>query len=143
MEEVLRVASDWFWNEDIWLPPGHAWSNFRESQVTNNTSVVVEPGEFAQFGDLLYPLPLSLLLILLRLVVTRTVFRPLASRLGLRSRSARCHPDNVHLESVYTRWQPPSHQDLVKISDQCGMSVMQVESWNCLRRARPNFLCSG
>ena len=68
MERVLKVASDWFWNEDIWLPPGHTWASFQETQVTNNNTVLVEPEEFAQFSDLLYPLPLSLLLILLVMI---------------------------------------------------------------------------
>ena len=46
----------------------------------------MEPEQFAQFSDLLYPVPLSLVLILLRLLVTRSLLRPLAARLGLRTR---------------------------------------------------------
>ena len=126
MERVLKGASDWFWNEDIWLPPGHTWSSFREAQMTSNNSAVVEPGEFAQFGDLLYPVPLSLVLILLRTAVTRTVFRPLALRLGLRARADKTLPDNVILEALHTRRKAPSHQEMVKIAEQCGMSVIQV-----------------
>ena len=45
----------------------------------------MEPEQFAQFSDLLYPVPLSLVLILLRLLVTRSLLRPLAARLGLRT----------------------------------------------------------
>ena len=127
MERVLKVASDWFWNEDIWLPPGHTWSSFQERQVTNNNTVLVEPEEFAQFSDLLYPLPLSVLLVLLRMAVTRTVFRPLASRLGLRSRADKSRvPDNALLETVHIRGRAPSHQELTKIAEQCGMTVIQV-----------------
>ena len=126
MERVLKVASDWFWNEDIWLPPGHTWSSFREPQKTSNSSVVVKPEEFAQFSDLLYPLPLSLLLILLRMGITRSVFSPLASRLGLRARADKPLSGNVLLEAVYTGRTPPSHQELLRVSEQCGMTVIQV-----------------
>ena len=40
MERVLKVASEWFWNEDIWLPPGHTWSSFQESQVNTDLLLV-------------------------------------------------------------------------------------------------------
>ena len=95
--------------------------------MTSNNTVLVEPEEFAQFYDLLYPLPLSLLLILLRMAVTRTVFRPLASRLGLRSRADKSQvPDNALLEAVHTRGRAPSNQELTKLAEQCGITVIQV-----------------
>ena len=99
--KMLRLVSDWFWSPHVWLPPGYTWDHFKSSQLTNNGTHSVSPDQFAQFHHLLYPLPLSLALILLRLLVTRTVFKPLASKLGLRCRSKPCHPDNPVLESVY------------------------------------------
>ena len=105
----------------------------------------VEPEEFAQFYDLLYPLPLSLLLILLRMGVTRTVFRPLASRLGLRSRADKPQlTDNALLEAVHTRRREPSHQELTKISEQCGMTVIQVRIFvdsGSERSSRSDIVC--
>ena len=113
--------------------------------MTSNNSVWVEPEEFAQFYDLLYPLPLSLLLILLRMGVTRTVFRPLASRLGLRSRADKSQlTDNALLEAVHTRRREPSHQQLSQISEQCGMTVIQVRTFvdsGSDRSSRSGIVC--
>ena len=33
---LFQSASDWFWNEDVWLPPGYSWDHFKNSQLTNN-----------------------------------------------------------------------------------------------------------
>ena len=127
---VFNKISEWFWNEDIWLPPGYNWNSFRTVQVTNSSNVRVEPSQFAQFGDLLYPIPLSLILILLRFLVTKHVFRPMATMLGLRSRLKQCPPsENSQLEAVYRSSRSTlSQQDLKNLSEQCGISVIQVSS---------------
>ena len=125
---VFNKISEWFWNEDIWLPPGYNWNSFKTVQLTNSSNVRVEPTQFAQFGDLLYPIPFSMILIFLRFLVTKHVFRPMATMLGLRSRLQQCPPsENALLESVYRSSKSAlSQQDLKTLSEQCGMSAMQV-----------------
>ena len=125
---MMGAISDWFWNEDVWLPPGYKWDDFKISQLTSNNTVTLQPHQFAQFSDLLYPIPMSLVLIMLRLVVTRYVFRPLAVWLGLKQRPGQCHQDNSVLESVYRRQGGTklSPEELSSLADQCGMSVIQV-----------------
>ena len=90
----------------------------------------MEPEQFAQFSDLLYPVPLSLVLILLRLLVTRSLLRPLAARLGLRTRgrSARLasapSPGVARLlEAAHSSRQ---QHDLQQVAARCGLTVMQV-----------------
>ena len=125
---VFNKISEWFWNEDIWLPPGYNWNSFKTVQLTNSSNVRVEPTQFAQFGDLLYPIPFSMILIFLRFLVTKHVFRPMATMLGLRSRLQQCPPsENALLESAYRSSKSAlSQQDLKTLSEQCGMSAMQV-----------------
>ena len=56
-----------------------------------------------------------------------------ASRLGLRARADKPQlTDNALLEAVHTRRMEPSHQELTKISEQCGMTVIQVTIRVCL-----------
>ena len=50
MSGLARTISTWFWNEDIWLPPGYHWESFNSPQLTNNKTVRVEPGELARFS---------------------------------------------------------------------------------------------
>ena len=125
---VFDKISEWFWNEDIWLPPGYNWNSFKTVQLTNSSNVRVEPSQFAQFGDLLYPIPFSIILILLRFLVTKHVFKPMATMLGLRSRLQQCPPsENGQLEAVYQSSKSAlSQQDLKNLSEQFGMSAIQV-----------------
>ena len=62
-----------FWSPSIWLPPNITWADFDERP------------DFAQFHDLLVPFPFALILVLLRLLFERGVFRPLGSWLGIAS----------------------------------------------------------
>ena len=131
MSGLARTISTWFWNEDIWLPPGYHWESFNSPQLTNNKTVRVEPGEFARFSDLLYPIPLALVLILTRLLLQRTVFRPLATRLGLKSRTRPCHLHNEKLEAVFRRRSSLSRQDMAELSAESGLSAIQVRQYFC------------
>ena len=116
--------SSWFWNEDIWLPPGITWDTMKQPQSVNNT--IIYPEQFAQFGDLLYPLPLALLMILVRWVVERLVFRTIGLRIGLRHHSRPYPTHNNLLEEVFKKNKSLAHQDLISISSQTGLSIIQV-----------------
>jgi hypothetical protein len=52
----------WFWNSDVWLPPGFDWADMK-----NNSRGV----KYAEFADLIYPIPLALALICVRYVIER------------------------------------------------------------------------
>ena len=72
-EETTGMASlaAAFWSPSIWLPPNITWADFDDRP------------DFAQFHDLLVPFPFALVLVLLRLLFERGVFRPLGSWLGI------------------------------------------------------------
>lgn len=55
---MLRVILDKFWNEDVWLPPNTTW----EDLAPGPDKAVV----YNDYRHLLYPLPLALVLIVLR-----------------------------------------------------------------------------
>ena len=93
----------------------------------------MEPEQFAQFSDLLYPVPLSLVLILLRLLVTRSLLRPLAARLGLRTRGRSARLASAPSPGV-ARLLEAAHssrqQDLQQVAARCGLTVMQVRCYS-------------
>ena len=128
MAKVLGWMSQWFWNDQIWLPPGYSWSSFNSPQLTNNKTVLLQPGDFAKFSDLLYPLPLALCLILVRLALQRALLRPLAGRLGLKVRRRPCHQHNDKLETAFRSGAGSSlsRTDLARLSAECGLSAIEV-----------------
>lgn len=59
--EVLRSISDTFWSTKVWLPPNTTWAD-------------IAPGsrpdvKHSDYRDLIWPLPLALVLIVLRYLV--------------------------------------------------------------------------
>ena len=126
MASVVSSLSQWFWSDHVWLPPGYSWSSFNSAQLTNNQTVIIQPGDFAKFSDLLYPLPLALCVILVRLVLQRTLLRPLATRLGLKSRRRPYHQHNDKLEAAFRRSSSLSRTDLGQLSTECGLSPIEV-----------------
>ena len=118
------MVSSWFWNDDIWLPPGITWDTMKQPQSVNNTTIY--PEQFAQFGDLLYPLPLALLMILVRWVVERGLFRAIGLRIGLKHYNRPYPTHNNLLEDVFKRKKILARQDLISISSDTGLSIIQV-----------------
>ena len=60
------------WSEDIWLPPNVTWEFFQDDD------------NYAQFHHLLYPIPAALIVIVIRVMIERIIFRPLGKLLGLK-----------------------------------------------------------
>ena len=135
MASMLSSISGWFWSDQVWLPPGYTWSSFNSPQLSNNKTVLLQPGDFAKFSDLLYPLPLALCLILVRLALQRALLRPLAARLGLKSRRRPCHQHNDQLETAFRSSSSLSRGELARLSTESGLSAIEVNIFS----ASPNI----
>jgi len=127
MSSLMSSLSSLFWNDDIWLPPGVSWSSMQQPQTVNNTTIY--PEQFAQFSHLWYPLPMALVMLMLRLLVERGVFKHIGTRLGLKDHKRAYPAENIILEKEFRRNQLLSSEDLISISKDCGMSTIQVERW--------------
>ena len=111
MAGMVHGASQWFWDPAIWLPPNVTWESFNSQQVVKEMLVegtvvreaVIEPGDFARFGDLWYPIPLAVLVMLLRHFVEKYFFKPLGVRLGLKDSVRRGPAGNPVLEKAFRR----------------------------------------
>ena len=130
MAGMVRGASQWFWDPDIWLPPNVTWESFNSQQVVKEMLVegtvvreaIIEPGEFARFGDLWYPIPLAVLVMLLRHFVEKYFFKPLGVRLGLKDSVRRGPAENPVLEEAFVRgsWEVDT------LAREAGMTRIQV-----------------
>ena len=111
--EVLASVGDSFWSPSIWLPPNITWDSFTS-----------EPG-YAQFYDLAYPFPLAIILIAVRLMVERGIFRPVGKYLGIKDTAYKAPEGNPVLESAYVARQ----KNYEALSKTAGLTVRQVERW--------------
>ena len=130
MAGLVRGAAHWFWDPDIWLPPNVTWESFDTSQVVKEA--VIQPGQFARFGDLWYPIPLAVVVMAVRHVVERFLFKPLGVKLGLKDRARRGPVDQPILEKAFNTFDRGSI-DSTKLARDTGMTVIQVITSSLLR----------
>ena len=116
--------TSWFWNPDFWLPPNVTWDSFKQPEVVNEA--FVEPGKFARFSHLWYPIPLSILVMIARWVVERGVFKNIGVRLGMKDYKRPYPPHNQVLENAFRRLNDPTSREIDLLSVDSGMSIIQV-----------------
>jgi hypothetical protein len=88
---TLEAVGEWFWSDTFWLPPNVTWEDMGSQKQVN----------YASFADLGYPIPLGLLIILIRSLVENRIFRPLGLKLGIKNVTRR-HPEAIpELEAAF------------------------------------------
>ena len=104
-----------YWSEDIWLPPNVTWDTFADDE------------NFAQFSHLFFPIPAAFVVIAIRLVIERNIFRPLGLYLGLK------HSDKKHVTHAdYDEIQKAvaaGASDTQSIVKKTGVEERKVERW--------------
>ena len=96
----------------------------KEAQTVGNSTIY--PEEFAQFSELWYPLPMALVMVLLRLAVDKGVFKHIGMRLGLKDHKRPYPVQNAVLEKAFKRKRSVGSEDLRLVSQDSGLSNMQV-----------------
>ena len=125
MEGLGSHLSMWFWNPDIWLPPNVDWNTFKEEKIINST-IVIKPENFANFSDLLYPLPIAFCFIIARVLVEKYILKPLGERLGIQDKPRRQPRPNSSLENFFKKSNKLRSGEALVISRQCGLSEIEV-----------------
>ncbi|XP_065333162.1 ceramide synthase 6 [Cloeon dipterum] len=131
--EVLRAISDRFWSRHVWLPPNSTWEDVSKNDVIQHTIST----------DLIYPIPMALMVLVIRLVCERVMFAPLGVALGLKNVKSKRAPPNAVLEKAYAKIKGPHTHKLIQgLSKQLDISERQIERWLRLRRSqdRPTTL---
>ncbi|XP_050552881.1 ceramide synthase 6 isoform X2 [Spodoptera frugiperda] len=125
---MLRVILDKFWNEDVWLPPNTTW----EDLAPGPDKAVV----YNDYRHLLYPLPLALVLIVLRRTLEEYWFAPFGKSLGIKNTRSKKAPSNPKLENAYQLSPKIKHKQICSLAKQLDMTERQVERWWRLRRSQ-------
>ncbi|OXA47434.1 ceramide synthase 6 [Folsomia candida] len=128
---VVRQFLDWFWNPDVWLPPGFDWKDI----------VPTEEVKYAVPYDLLYAIPIGIGMVFVRYFLERTLFYPLGHLLGIKEqKKLRILPANPTLEKAFTgkgkKAKLFTHKELEELGKKTDLQVRQVERWMRRRAAQ-------
>ena len=102
---------------------GWCWGFFySENLPTQN-------GEFAQFTDLWYPIPIAVILMLIRFLVEKFIFKPIGLKVGMKDHKRLYPRSNTVLEAAFRKSNSPSHQIVRDLSQQTKLTELEV-GWN-------------
>ncbi|XP_063368884.1 ceramide synthase 6-like isoform X1 [Cydia amplana] len=132
---MLRYLVDTFWDEDVWLPPNTTWEDLAPGPD--------KPVVYNDHRHLLYPLPLAVVLIVLRHILEKYWFAPFGKSLGIKNTRPKKAPINPKLELAYQTSPKIKHkqfflskEEICALAKQLDMSERQVERWWRLRRSQ-------
>lgn len=110
---------DSFWDDELWLPPNVTWKDLESTDIV----------QYANFYDLWLPIPAAFIVMGLRILVERYIFRPFGVQLGLRPHRHRPAPPNSTLERQFHKSPRVSHDETTLLASQTKMSTRQIERW--------------
>jgi len=126
-EKSVDIAA-WFWNPKIWLPPNVTWDSFIEKDIEDN-QLFSEEGEFAQFTDLWYPIPIAMVLMLIRFAVERWIFKPIGVKAGMKDNKRVYPKSNSILEASYRNSNAPSSETVESLAVETQLSEIEIQRW--------------
>ncbi|XP_031637328.1 ceramide synthase 6 [Contarinia nasturtii] len=125
---IYRYISDTFWSTSVWLPPNTTWAD-------------IAPGsrpdvDHADYRDLWWPIPMAIVLLIIRFCVEKYILSPFGKSLGIKSaRSKRATPNPI-LEDAYSKCSRIHHKTVIGLAKQMDMTERQIERWWRYRRAQ-------
>lgn len=123
-----RNALDSFWSPHIWLPPNTTWADIAPESS--------EEIQHADYRHLFYPLPMALVMLLIRFLFEKYWFSPVGVSLGIKNTKPKNAPSNKVLEEAYAQSKHWKHKQIQGLAKQVDMSERQVERWLRLRKAQ-------
>ncbi|KAM9831006.1 ceramide synthase 5-like [Syngnathus typhle] len=122
---MTSSLSAWFWSEKFWLPQNVSWADLEHPP----------PGvDYPRVGDLLYALPLSVGIFVLRILFERLVAKPCAHILQIQAGVQRQAQPNAVLEKLYQSKTCPDAKQLEGLSKQLDWDVRKIQRWFRIRR---------
>ena len=128
MTEFAKDVFSLFWSSSIWLPPNVTWETIEQQKVENNG----ENENYAEFSDLMYSFPLALLMMMVRLLMEKLVFRPLGLRLGLKDTERSLPVANVVLEDAFKKSAVVKGAEMDSLCHKAELSEIQVRFVFCM-----------
>jgi len=108
------------------------WESFQETPQDSNLNsenLPTQNGEFAQFTDLWYPIPIAVILMLIRFLVEKFIFKPIGLKVGMKDHKRLYPRSNTVLEAAFRKSNSPSHQIVKDLSQQTKLTELEVQRW--------------
>ncbi|XP_036227975.1 ceramide synthase 6 isoform X1 [Bactrocera oleae] len=125
--EVIKVAGETFWSTRIWLPPNTTWEDIAPGSRPDVTH--------ADYRDLTWPIPMAVVIMLLRYAIERFWIMPIGKSLGIKSSRSKKACNNPVLEKAYQKCNTLNYKLIPSLKKQTDMSERQIQRWWRLRRA--------
>jgi len=125
---ILTTISETFWSTRVWLQPNVTWAD-------------IAPGsrpdvQHADYHDLVWPIPIALVILVLRHILETYWFSPVGKSLGIKSSRPKPAAENAVLDAAYNQSSRLNHKAVVALAKQTDLSERQVERWWRRRRAQ-------
>ncbi|GAU95616.1 hypothetical protein RvY_07206 [Ramazzottius varieornatus] len=115
----MRRLSEALWSEQFWLPANVTWEHLK------STSTKAYPDFYA----LMYPIPLAVVIFLVRQLVEKFIYEPLGKSLNIPNRRPEPPKSNAQLETAFQASKHPSDAQILALAKRCDMSERQVLRW--------------
>ena len=114
--QQLLGLKDVIWSPTFWFGKTNiTWDDFEDV----NTSTY----------ELLYPIPIAILLLVSRTMVVGSVYEKFGPSMGMKNSPRRKSCTNETLETVYQSTKNPDKNEIIKTAVKSGMSQRQAERW--------------
>ncbi|KAJ8972758.1 hypothetical protein NQ317_006274 [Molorchus minor] len=128
MANYYRTFMNTVWSEHIWLPPNTTWAD-----IAPNASMEIQ---HTDYRDLLYPLPMALVMLALRYLLEKYWFGPVGLSLGIKNTRPKKASDNPILEKAFAQSKKWKHKQIQGLAKQLDISERQVERWLRYRKGQ-------
>ncbi|XP_047999339.1 ceramide synthase 2-like [Leguminivora glycinivorella] len=113
---MLRILLDTFWDEYVWLPPNTTWEDLAPGPD--------KPVVYNDYRHLAYPLPLAILLIILRHILEKYWFAPFGKSLGIKNTRPKKAPSNPKLELAYQTSPKIKHKQFFLSKEEVNVALI-------------------
>lgn len=130
MDQILgyyQGLCDFFWSENVWLPPNTTWDDLDPANVENNI-------RHTDYRDLKYPILLALVALLIRYIAERYWFAPIGRFVGIVDRSIQKTIQNQLLEKAYVKIGYRDPHQIFVLGKKLEMTDREIARWLNTRR---------
>ncbi|XP_064647648.1 ceramide synthase 5-like isoform X2 [Lineus longissimus] len=129
MAGALDYVGSYVWSEKFWFPENVSWKDIENHDEGPNAGIY-----HPQISDLIMPIPVAVLLGVIRFCFERFIAAPIGRSYGLREGKIMVAEYIPILEKAYRKTKRPDDKAIEGFSKKLSKSTRQVERWFRKRR---------
>lgn len=120
--------SDTFWSPSFWLVPNTTWTDF----TADPRSVI----QYTDHRDLLWTIPIAIVVLIIRYCVRKFVFTSFGKALGVKTVGRKQAAQNLSLDAAYKKCHRITRESMFGLLKQVDMTEREIQRWWRNRRAQ-------